>query len=307
MYQVNGDPKVVAFNDVKLGGFPGEYPTVLIGSIFYAGHKIVKDKDSGDFDREAAELLITKQDEMSDLTGNPCMIDVVGSTSEALVKEVEFVSTMTSAPLLVDGVVPKVRVDAIKQLTEIGLRDRIIYNSLIPDFEAIEIETLRECGITSALLLAFNQQNLVTSGGRIEAISGKEGQTGLLGKVEEAGIRKVLIDTMVLDLPSLALASKALMQLRKKFGYPVGCGAHNAVATWKGLKKKMPREAVNPCGSFANALPIIYGADFIIYGPIKDCTHVFPVCAMADVITAFTAMEDGIKPKVSTHPMRKIT
>ena len=35
--------------DVRLGGRCGEIPTVLIGSIFYMKHKIVKDAQTGSF------------------------------------------------------------------------------------------------------------------------------------------------------------------------------------------------------------------------------------------------------------------
>jgi len=45
---------------------------------FDEGHKIVKDRSSGVFDRAEAERLINVQEEMSDKTGVPCMLDVVG-------------------------------------------------------------------------------------------------------------------------------------------------------------------------------------------------------------------------------------
>ena len=40
---------------VKIGGNPGEIPTVLAGTIFYSGHKLVSDPVEGIFDKVVAE------------------------------------------------------------------------------------------------------------------------------------------------------------------------------------------------------------------------------------------------------------
>jgi tetrahydromethanopterin S-methyltransferase subunit H len=197
--------------------------------------------------------------------------------------------------------VADVRIGAIKRLFEVGLQDRIVYNSLTPDSKPLELKTLQECKITSSILLAFNRLDFTVKG-RTAAIKGKEGHMGLLATAQNIGIEKPLIDTVVLDLPSLSLACQAMRELKNELGYPVGCGAHNAIATWRGLKKKMPPEATKPCASFASAVPIMYGSDFILYGPIEGCEFVFPVCAMAD---ALMAIENNVRPK-ETHPLRKI-
>jgi len=54
---------------------------VLIGSLFHEGHKIVEDRKLGLFDRRRAERLIRVQEEMSEKTGLPCMLDVVAENS----------------------------------------------------------------------------------------------------------------------------------------------------------------------------------------------------------------------------------
>ncbi|MFX1265011.1 MAG: tetrahydromethanopterin S-methyltransferase subunit H, partial [Promethearchaeota archaeon] len=61
---------------VKVGGNLGENPTVLVGTIFYGGHKIVKDAAKGEIDKKTAEDLIAIQNDVSDTTGNPAMIQV---------------------------------------------------------------------------------------------------------------------------------------------------------------------------------------------------------------------------------------
>ena len=43
---------------IRIGGEFGENPTVLIGSMFYTGHRIVEKRSEGTFDRQRAEILI---------------------------------------------------------------------------------------------------------------------------------------------------------------------------------------------------------------------------------------------------------
>ena len=56
MFKFETEQKVCEVGGVKFGGQPGEYPTVLIGSIFYAKQRMVKDSMKGDFDKKQAEI-----------------------------------------------------------------------------------------------------------------------------------------------------------------------------------------------------------------------------------------------------------
>ena len=86
MFRFDKEQLVIDIAGVKMGGQPGEYPTVLAGTIFYGGHKIISDEKAGVFDKDAAEGLIKTMEEMSDVTGNPCVIQNFGATAEAMVK-----------------------------------------------------------------------------------------------------------------------------------------------------------------------------------------------------------------------------
>ena len=46
---------------VQIGGQPWERPTVLIGSMFFAGDKIVQDPIKGIFDEDKAKHLLKKE------------------------------------------------------------------------------------------------------------------------------------------------------------------------------------------------------------------------------------------------------
>ena len=76
MFKFDKEQTVFDFAGVKIGGQPGEYPTVLCGTIFYGGHNIVNDELTGDFDKDRADKLLNDMIEMSDVTGNPYIVQV---------------------------------------------------------------------------------------------------------------------------------------------------------------------------------------------------------------------------------------
>jgi tetrahydromethanopterin S-methyltransferase subunit H len=291
-------PKTFEIGGVKIGGIHGQVPTVLIGSMFYNKHYIVKDEVRGEFDRQEAERLIKQQEEFSDKTGNPHMIDVVGATTEALNRHVDFVTGVTKAPILLDGISAGVRMESLDHIRDVGLIDRVVYNSITPDYKQDELDKIQQIGVKSSILLAFNSREF-TSQGRIKAIK------QILPVAQKAGIEKPMIDTVVLDIPSLGMACRAIRELSAEFGLPTGSGAHNAVGTWKGLKKKMGKQAKDPSMAAACAITIAAGANFVLYGPIEFADYMFPTLALVDAVYAQMAIEQGRMPD-RQHPIFKI-
>ncbi len=290
---------------VKIGGRLGECPTVLIGTIFYEGHKIVSDHKKGSFDKGAAESLIRKQEEMSQLTGNPHIVDVFGSTSEALISYVDFVGEVTEVPFLVDGTSPSQRIPAMKHAIETGLRERAIYNSIDCNVKEDEIAALKEMGAKSAMVLAYNPSN-VWPEGRVEVLRGDEKRQGLLEASRKAGIENTLVDTAVLDAPSIILAAKSIRLVKEQFGFPAGCGPSNAITTWKNVKKGLGPYAYDVCIAAAAVLTQVEGANFVLYGPIGLAERAFPACAMTDALNTYYGRRFGIRSKVSSNPLSKI-
>ncbi|MEM3793633.1 MAG: tetrahydromethanopterin S-methyltransferase subunit H, partial [Candidatus Bathyarchaeia archaeon] len=85
MFRFEKEQRIFEIASVKIGGQPGQNPPVMIGSIFYTGHEIVKDERLGIFDRKEAENLLAKEAEASDATGLARIVDIVGSYPEALI------------------------------------------------------------------------------------------------------------------------------------------------------------------------------------------------------------------------------
>lgn len=297
MFQFKVEQKIFKIGDVAVGGVPGERPTVLVGSIFYERETLVKDPNLGKFDKEKAEEYIKLQEEYSDRTGNPHMVDVGGSTNEAVRKFLDFTSGATDAPILLGASSPGVRMAGLDYVRETGIRNPIVYNSILPGCRREELEKIKEAGVKSAVLMAFNGRAL-TSAGRVKAV--KE----VLPAAQAAGIEQPLIDTAVIDIPSLGSASRALLELKSEFGFPAGCGTYNAIRTWRGLKIKFS-EARRPCAASASAFPAALGADFLLYGPIEYAKYVFPAVALVDAALAQLAIERGVRVN-KNHPVFKI-
>jgi len=299
LWKFNVEQKVSEIGGVKVGGNPGERPAVLIGSIFYHKHKIVIDEAKGEFDRKKAEELINLQDDFSERTGNPCMVDVVGSKPEVIATYLEFVANITQAPMLLGGTTPEVRATGLKYAEECGLTGRLVYNSLTPDFKPEELERIRNAGVKSVLLLAYYMKDF-TSKGRITAIH------EMLNRLQGAGIENILVDTCVIDLASFGQALQAIYTVKDEMGLPAGCGAHNATSLWRGLKAKMGDEAVKPCLATASTTTVAVGGDFVLYGPIGNAKYIFPAVAMVDTAYSQLIIEQG-KPLDKKHPRYRIS
>lgn len=298
MFKFIKEQKIFEIKNIKIGGQPGELPTVLIGSLFHVGHKIVKDQKLGIFDKHKAEALIKIQEEMSEKTGIPCMLDVVGENSNALIKYIEFISGITDIPFLINGPDKNVRITAAKYAIEIGLKDRAIYNSINYTLNDEEIKAIEEIGLKTAIIQAFNPKN-PTPQGMIMILK------NLLDKASKAGIEKPLVFMPVLDIPSIGFAIKGIYLAKEEFGLPIGTAPCGVIGRWNKVEE-LGQYTKRLCRAGAISIAQIMGANFIIYGSINKARNIFPVSAMIDAIIAYSAKSFGIKPITKNHPLYKI-
>lgn len=306
MFRFEKEQTVFDIAGVKVGGQPGEYPIVLIPSIFYERHKIVSDPIKGEFNKKEAELQLNRLEELSEKTGNPFFVDVIGITAEALIRFTSFVSEFTRSPFLVDSSSRQARIAAMQHISEVGLMDRAIYNSINCYVTDEELRSLKELAVQSAVVLAFDPKK-PSFEGRIAILKGCPGQRGLLSAAQEAGINNVLVDTAVLDVLSIGTASRAIYSLKEEFGLPAGCGSTNAMAIWKRLKEgEFGPVAYKVCLGGSALLTQMMGANFVIIGPIGLADAAFPACAMTDAIIASEAKKLGTTIKAPNHPLYKI-
>ncbi|RZN68682.1 MAG: tetrahydromethanopterin S-methyltransferase subunit H [Candidatus Methanolliviera hydrocarbonicum] len=324
MFIYDTEQKIFDIAGLKIGGQPGEVPTVMAGTIFYAGHKIVEDDVKGIIDEKSAEELINKQDEMSDITGNPAIIQIFAEASEAMERYIEFCTKISDSPFLIDSTDASARIAGTKYVQEVGLTDKAVYNSLNVSCTPEEMEALKDSDISSSIVLGFNPKDASVSG-KVELLDTGAGlvDKGLLDLSEDLGITKPLIDPASMPIGAGAGSSVASgFVIKSKFGVPVGLGIHNAPSSWVWLKEYRRAHAEHPergvwigeggdvyrfCDIGSNVVPIIAGQDFVLYGPIENAAIAFPLCAMADIIVSeANQVEHGITP-IESHPYFKMS
>lgn len=299
MFKFERKQKTFDVAGVKVGGQPGQLPTVMIGSIFYYKDKIVNDEKTGKFDKLKAEEILKKEEEISDKTGNPRMVDVCSAWPEAFSKFIEFVADTIDGPFSIDGTTADVRIAGAEYVAEVGLSDRVVYNSITPDIKEAEISAIRDAKIKSAFLLTLNTRK-PTLTGRLEVVD------GLIDIAEKTGVENTLVDTTVLDTPDPGPTGKAIYLVKEKYGLPAGCGAHNAIEMWR-KSKKLNEKIYLTSSVVANVLPITMGADFMLYGPIKRAPEMYIPFALADAYIAYTMRQEyNIKPLTRNHPLFKV-
>jgi tetrahydromethanopterin S-methyltransferase subunit H len=277
----------------------------MVGSIFYLGDRIVNDRREGRFDKREALRVLEVEENASLRTGNPRIIDINGEFGDALVRYIDFVAEETEAPFMIDGVGVEARIVATRHVADVGLVDRAVYNSISSDTKPEEIEVIAQTGLKSGVILLFNKR-MPTVEGRLDMLQDTPNEDGLLRMVEAAGIDRPLIDTTVLDAPDIGPVAKAVYLVKRDFGLPAGCGAHNAVDKWN-QRRRLDEVTQLVGNSVAHTFPIPMGADFMLYGPMRNAPEMYTACGLADAFVAYNMRQQfRIKPLTREHPLFKI-
>lgn len=309
MFRFDKEQVVIDVAGVQVGGQPGEYPTVLAGTIFYGGHSIIEDEKAGVFDKDKADALIKEMEEMSDVTGNPCIVQTFGQTPEAIVKYLEFVGEVTDAPFMIDSTSAEAKIAGSKFAHDAGLADRAIYNSINMASEQTELDAIRDTDISASIVLGFNPMEPGVEGKiNIWENGGSVLDNGLLAMSEDCGITKPFMDVAITPLGQGAgPACRTSFAVKSKWGYPVGSGIHNVPSAWDWLReyKKDHPEAWPVCDVGSNLIQQTVGGDFVLYGPIENSKMAFPACGMADIFISEAASDIGTEP-IEEHPFFKL-
>lgn len=243
---------------------------VLIGSIFYSRHRIVEDHSRGIFDREKAEELINRQEELSDSFGIEGILDVVAETEEAIARYLDFVVDITEKPFILDGYL-EARLGGLRYVEDHGIADRVIYNSINPLNTGDELESIRRAGIKSAVVFDYNP-SYTSPSRRILLLSGDGRKEGLIHRASRLGIANIMIDVVPTDIRSLGEVLETLMLVKSAYPYPAGCGPANVsyyMADY--LKEELDTKVlVSSVDSVAQLF-----SDFIFYGPVERAEIAF--------------------------------
>jgi tetrahydromethanopterin S-methyltransferase subunit H len=344
MFKFDKEQAVFDFNGTKIGGQPGEYPTVLGASIFYNKHEIVLDDEKGIIDKEKAEALWNRCQDLSDLTGIPHFIQIISESGEAFESYINwFCDVDDKTAFLMDSSVPDALAHACGFVTEAGVADRAIYNSINGSITPESIDALSKSDVSSAIVLAFNpgdpsvagREKVLVEGG----VSGQE--LGMLEIAEKCGITRPILDTAATPLGiGSGGAYREILACKAIHGYPTGGAYHNMTVSWtwlkrwKGTKKTPSQQLAGLEGKDAlkeqllhhylggidgmrqaawsapdigcNLVASTLGADLIMYGPIENVEAMITAQAYIDIVIYEACKDFGIEIQSDEHPFFKL-
>ncbi|MCX6683106.1 MAG: tetrahydromethanopterin S-methyltransferase subunit H [Methanoregula sp.] len=344
MFKFEKEQSVWDFNGTKLGGQPGEYPTVLAASIFYNKHEIVLDDKTGKIDKPKAEALWNRCQVLSDTTGVPHMIQIMAEYPAAFESYFTwFDSIDNKTAFLMDSSVPKALAHACKYATEVGLAHRAIYNSINGSILPENIEALKNSDVDSAIVLAFNPADPSVAGReKVLVAGGVAGQAkGMIPISEDCGITRPILDTAATPLGlGSGSAYREILACKAIHGYPTGGAYHNMTVAWTWLKRwkgtsKTPSvlaegykgkdllleqmskhylgglEGIKQAAWSApdigcNLIASTLGANLIMYGPIENVEPMITAQAYMDIVTLEAMRSIGVDVKTENHPIFKL-
>ncbi len=280
MLNFEKEQKVVEIGPVSIGGQPGENPVVMIATVFYTNHAALLDEKTGKIDKKLVEQELNEYSEVIEETGMQGIVDVVGGYPEALLKECEYVADIVDYPFLVDGLNDDSRIPVMESLKEVGLLDRAILNSIDEATTEESLTKLKEIGVKSAVLLAFGNRYLFPQK-KLEFL-----KTTLIPKAQKANIENIIVDTAVLDLPSIGINVETTRLVKSELGLPTGFAPANAIYGWDFVKKYGD---TSRCGGIASLMAycVNAGSDFVLFGPIKFAKCVIPAMALISGINSY--------------------
>ncbi len=300
MLRFDLEQKVFNIGGIKVGGQPGENAPLLIGNMFQKGDVLLESRKERKFNRTGAEERIREMERISQETGVPGLVGLVANALDEVKTYVDFFVSVTDMPFAIDIWVQKTRVAAARYIAELGLQNRLLYNSITPWDADIEeqVAELKELGIKHIVIQAFDMEDKGPNG-RVTSLQ------KMMPIVEKGNFESILVDTSVMSLPFTAFSLIANRLIKQKFGLPVGCAPANGTYMWK--------KAVGEAG--ANRFPAVdaaieaitaMGSDFIFCGPLTGTIRVFSAVAAASSLLATLAYAEGAPLPGEDHPLSRL-
>ena len=305
MFTLDKEQQIFEIGGIKVGGQPGQYPTVVVPSIFQKGDKVFEGaKRNEGFNERRAEELLKNTDKLSQDTGVPCMADIVANTGEEFKRYIDFVTSVTDMPFCIDAWVMKPKLEGASYCAERGLLDRMFYNSLTiweKDLET-EIKEIADIGVKHVLLVAFDQEDQMPTG-RIT------GTQKILDAIEKTGAQfnSILIDTSAMNAPAVAFCSVANRLIKEKWGFPCVSAPSNGSYMWKAARERWGFNGWAGADAALEGLAAIMYHDMVFSGPIAGSPRIFPAIAMANAfISTLTFAETKQLPASENHPLNRL-
>lgn len=301
MFKLAREQKVCQIGNFKIGGQPGENPPLLISSMFHNGDRILESRKERKFNKEKAREYILKQQELTQQTGVPALVAVVANSVDELKAYVDFLLETTDQPFGIDMWVEKTRLQAAEYIAELGIQDRVLYNSITPWDKDItgQVARLKELGIKHIVVQAFDQEDQ-TPTGRVKCMK------MMLDRIGESTFESVLVDTAVMNLPSTSFSCIASRMIKEEFGLPAGVASSNGTYMWKEAREMWGSDGFTAMNAAGQAIASMFWTDLLFTGPILNLPKIMPAVATASTMLSTLAYyESGKLTTNANHPLYK--
>ena len=289
----------LTIGNATIGGPLGSRSPLLVGSLFYDKHSVVKDAFAGEFDEERAKQLLQNADDAAQRHGVQIAIDVIAASPEAITAFLPFVAENSSLPMMINSSEAEVHIAGLEIADERGFLDRCIFASLNMDTEDEELEALKKHPPAAVMIMA-NDGADPTPDGCCQFI-----EDFYLPTLADIGVETPIVDLGAMDPPSVGLCMRGIAAVREQFGFPAGCAFSNCISQWTGLSQ-LGKEFVNY--SLGAALVACRGAggDFLHYGLIEKTKAMAHVAGSAEVFYGFAAQELDDQQLPEGHALLKM-
>jgi tetrahydromethanopterin S-methyltransferase subunit H len=251
--------------------------------MFHNKDRILHDR-KGNFDRERAAALIKRQERLSEDTGVPGMVAMMANTPEEARVYMDFYLETTEMPFAIDMWVAEKRAQATEYVSELGIQDKFLYNSITPWDKDIK-----------------GQVNRLKNppAGRLKSLE------SILAHGAD-GFETVIVDTSVMNLPSTSFSVLANRLIKEKHGLPCGSAYSNGTHMWKESREAWGLDGFRAMDAVAQGMSTALWSDFNLYGPIVTAPRIFPAVATAHILLSTLVFDEtGEIPENENLPIRK--
>lgn len=275
------------FGGIRIGGSPGENPTVLVGGLFFKGQPIVENTKEGLFDKQTALQWITLGNSLTQKTGHPLILQAYARTPTAMEMHVSWLAENIDGPFMFESANMQARLRGIELCDELGLADRLIYNSINLSTTEDEMEKLKSSSIKMAVVLGWSPR-ATSLPERMKIIQ------EMIAKTSELGVDRILVDPATMPVGAgFGLDYRTLLAIKSELGLPTSISPHNAPSAWSFLKQPgFDDESTYMSSLVASVIAAqLFAADCVMYGSMIRTKEVFTAVSLMANAMATSAAE----------------
>ncbi len=303
MFTLKTEQKVFKIGDLLIGGQPGINPPLCISSMFHKGDKLLGSRKDREFNREKARDYVLRQEELMEQTGVPALVALVATSADEMKAYIDFMLEITEKPFGIDMWMEQPRLEAAQYVADLGIQDRVLYNSITPwdpDIPA-QVAKLKDMNIKHIVIQVYDETD-PTPVGRVK------GMKKMLELIGEDNFESILVDTAVMNLPSMALSCVANRLIKEEFGYPCGVASSNGTYMWKDARDMWGSDGFTAINGAAQSIAGILWSDLMFTGPIVNLPKIMPaIAAGASMLATMSYYENDNKvTQNKNHPIWKL-